>query len=113
MQFTVDVRRALVRADGRPMFFVGSIRDIDRAADSYVVTFDTNTPGTGPSIQFRLQCDSEPIDAALKEGFRRRFAVIAAVSDVRMTRDDPGPIATGLNRQYIASGECLFLDRLQ
>src|SRR3990172_8151371 len=39
LQFTAQLKEALIRSDDRPVFFRGRVRDIGSAEGSYVVTF--------------------------------------------------------------------------
>jgi len=107
-KFTANVRSALVRPDGRPVFFSGRIRDIDAEKESYSLTLDVDSWMVG-AIRFRLGCDSETVRSLLHERPGRRLVGVATLTDVRMTRDASDLILNDLQRQFLATGHCLYI----
>ena len=111
-KYTANIRSALVRDDGRPVFFSGALRDIDSANGSYVVSFDVDAWMIG-AVSFRLVCDDKAIHMQLSDPTGRRFVGVARLTDVQVIRDAPNPILDFVQRQFRGFGQCVYVKPLE
>lgn len=102
---TANVKAALMRADQRPVFFSGRLRDLDTAGDGYTVTIDVDA-WLPDALRFRLNCDRDVAKVLLDKQIGVGVAGVAAIIDVRMTRD--GGLG-GIDRRFSATGRCLSI----
>lgn len=110
-KFTANVRSALVRSDGRPMFFTGRLSDVDFSGEAHYITVDVNA-WVPFAMRFRLNCDPGTTQLLLEKQPGQPVVGVAVLRDVRLTREG-SPFAAGLERQYLATGRCLYVKALQ
>lgn len=123
--YTVQLQRALVREDNRPVSFIASVQDIEKSDNEYIVyfdkwSFDINLDINLP-ILFVLKCTEEQVKRILNqpnEILFENYAVIASISDVNKMRFNLTPYPIGEYGAYIeidsseifiAKGNCLDL----
>lgn len=125
--YTVEVQRALVREDNKPVSFIASVQDIEKRGNEYIVFFDkwsgyfginleTNLP-----ILFVLKCTEEQVKRILNQPddiLFENYSVIASISDVNKMRFNLTPYSLGeyeanieidSSAVFIAKGNCLDL----
>ncbi|MEA2006253.1 MAG: hypothetical protein U9O50_08380 [Acidobacteriota bacterium] len=128
--FTVEVQRALVRENNRPVLFIAGVQDIEKRGDEYIVYFDrwagyysinlesleANLP-----ILFIIKCTEEQAQRILNqpnEILFENYSVIASISDVHKMRFSLTPYSLGEHEAnieidssevFIAKGNCLDL----
>ncbi len=113
--FTVDIEECLIRPDGHPVLIRGSVEDVQRRGDKYVVHIDCWRSG----IHCLLECDAAQVgkfrsktDVDLYE-----FAVIAKITSVKRpffqatatTESGDAEIAVDSPKPFVATGVCLDL----
>jgi hypothetical protein len=109
-KFTANVRSALMRSDGRPVFFSGRLRDIDVSCEGHYLTVDVDV-WVPFALRFRLGCDAGAQQLPEKQPGQAVIGV-AALRDVRVTREG-SPFTAGLERQYLATGRCVYVKALE
>jgi len=62
--YTYEVKKSLIREDGRPILFSGSVFDIVKEKDDYIIMFRSflGSLGHGLDVIFRLKCTHEQFD---------------------------------------------------
>lgn len=105
--YTADLQPKLVRADGRPIFFYGTLLDVETGADGYVVRFRSK-PRLLAEVDFSLTCASEEAAELMKHraDFLSVYAVIAQIGDVRIDQNHP---KEEIERVFLATGRCVDL----
>jgi len=113
--FTVDIEECLIRPDGHPVLIRGSLEDVQRRGDKYVVHIDCWRSG----IHCLLECDAvqagkfrSKTDVDLYE-----FAVIAKITSVTRpffqatakVNGSDAEIAIDSPKSFVATGVCLDL----
>jgi len=94
--YTIEVEDALIRTDDRPILFFGSVNDIVRKDDSFIVYFSNwfnDLLGLYSSANIRLVLESTDlqVDEILKKptdkfSFSNNFAIIAQITEVEKIR---------------------------
>jgi len=125
--YTVEVQRALVREDNRPVIFVASVQDIEKRGNEYIVYFDRWTGYYNINLEadlpilFILNCTEEQVKRILNqpnEVLFENYSVIALISDVNKMRFSLTPYPLGeyeadieidSSEVFIAKGNCLDL----
>lgn len=119
--YTVDVKNALIRSDGRPVFFLAEVNDVVPEGDTYYVHLTPWPPLIAQAdILFCLQCNSVQAARLLsrRPKMLERYAVVANVSSVRRVEfqvshyaEGNGEVQVSLqpSRAFIANGRCLDL----
>lgn len=94
--YTIDLQKALIREDSRPILFFASIADIKKQKEDYLVYFDMGSLFdinyidlwlllSFPSIRFILKCTEEQVEKILNtktEFLNERFAIVASIFNV-------------------------------
>lgn len=125
--YTVEVQRALVREDNRPVLFIADVQDIEKRGNEYTVYFDRWTGYFGINVEtylpilFILKCTEEQVKKILNqpnEILFENYSVIASISDVNrmrfgLTRYSLGEYEANIeidsSAGFIAKGNCLDL----
>lgn len=125
--YTVEVQRALVREDNRPVSFIASVQDIEKRGNEYIVFFDKWSGYFGISLEayvpilFVLKCTEEQVKRIINqpnEILIENYSVIASISDVNKMRFSLTPYSLGeyeanieidSSAVFIAKGNCLDL----
>lgn len=136
--YTIQVEDALIRTDNRPILFYGSIKDVVRESDRYLVYFggggfaqllSLSNSGLGsilnllyPEIYFVLDCTSDQVKKILLQsaGSFEYYAVIAQIGEVKKIKfklsadagedeEDVSVYIASSSNVFIARGECLDL----
>lgn len=124
--YTIEVEDALIRTDGRPILFYGSIHDVVRKPDKYLVYFGSGW-GTllrnpffgvfGCDIHFVLDCTPSQVEQIMRHpasGFDD-YAVIAQISEVEKIRFELSSGESGekvhveTSDVFMVKGKCLDL----
>lgn len=136
--YTIQVEDALIRTDNRPILFYGSVKDIVRESDKYLVYFGSgglaqllSLSGSGldsilnllyPEIYFVLNCTPDQVEKILLKsaGYFEYYAVIAKIGEVKKVRfklsadvgeheEDVSVYIKSSSNVFIAKGKCLDL----
>ncbi len=126
--YTIEIQDALIKTDGRPILFFGSVNDIVRKDDNFVVYFsnlfdDLLGSWSPANVRFVLECTALQVDKILKKptekfNFNNNFAVIAQITEVKknrfqLTADPSGneniDIRFAPSNVFMATGNCLDL----
>jgi hypothetical protein len=102
--YSVTLQNALVRSDGRPMLFFGSLHDVTNAGDSLHCVFDSYGV---VDIRFVLGCSEEEFNHVTKQQtglFKHFSAVVAQIESVvkldAASKDDEEKV------KFRADGRC-------
>ena len=120
--FTIDIEDCLIRPDGRPSLFIGTVEDVQRRGDKYVVHIDCWRAG----IDCLLECDAVQVGKFRSKtdvGFYE-FAVVAKIISVKRpffqvtattesgdadTESGDAEIVVDSPKTFVATGVCLDL----
>lgn len=105
-KYTANVRSALVRQDGRPVFFSGRVRDIDVLSGRRIVTIDVEAWVPG-AVRFRLDCDG--VQLLLEQRAETRVVGVANLEQLQVTRESEQPGMAAFNRRFLATGRCVYV----
>ena len=114
--YTIDIRQALLQADGRPILFYGSLNDVLDGGEQDILWFTDFFVGLDTTVYFKLQCSKEKTKALLKEPtsfMADRFAVVAKIEQVSKPRfvvktyEYEEEIEIESSDALIATGRCL------
>ena len=114
--FTVDVEDCLIRPDGRPILFLGFVKDVQRRGDKYLIHVDSEAP----PIHCLLECGAAQIVKirSKTDAVSPHFAVVAKIASVARpflkvsptkTEDGEAEITVDSPETFVASGVCLDL----
>ncbi len=103
--YTADLQPRLIRADGRPVFFYGRVRDIKPYGRAYEIQFESK-PRLLAVVDFDLICGADLGSHLLEHRSESlaEYAVIAHVDDLAI--DDAHPREEG-EKAFIAKGYCM------
>lgn len=85
LEFSIQLRRALIREDQRPILIKGEIHDIDVTSNGTFVDF--RRPFNEPTIAFELSGNLDTIRREIQSPSRQEYAVIAQIQKIRKVRD--------------------------
>jgi hypothetical protein len=117
--YTVELQRALIRKDGRPLIFVATVDDVVVEADGRYVLQARLIVGLDREIHLQLRCGAHELGALLDRTpeILEQFAVVAHIQEVRkpllqavaQTGDERSTpeIVVEPSQVLLASGECL------
>lgn len=125
--YTIEVKDALIRTDGRPILFTYPVYDIVRESDKYLVCFsvsmlDAIFSGVVSDIDFFLSCDVHFVLDCTADQVKQImnhsagcYAVIAQISEVEKVRfelssgDSGEKVRVETSDVFMAKGKCLDL----
>jgi len=122
--YTLDVQKALIRVDGRPVLIFAGVEDVIKRVNKYSVRFFAYYPPTLRSLDLILDCTSNQVDKIVSHPpssslFRLDdYAVIAQISEVEKLKFALRAYAQGYDyaevdveapNRFIATGSCLDL----
>jgi len=126
--FTIEVEDALIRTEGRPILFYGTVNDIVRESDKYLVYFGFGFAAIlrdtyyllNEKVFFVLDCTQEQVEQITNNpaGIYDEYAVIAQISQVEKVRfelksnamsDEDVSVDLEPSDVFMAKGKCLDL----
>jgi len=124
--YTIEVKDALIRTDGRPILFYGVAHDIVRESDKYLVYWgygwaslfrDPFLDVLGCDIHFVLDCTLSQVEEIMHHSASSfdDYAVIAQISEVEKIRFELSSGESGekvhveTSDVFMAKGKCLDL----
>lgn len=123
--YSIEVERALVRQDGKPILFVGTVTDVRHREKAVIVEMEADPSDHVPFLRFSLNCSSTVVARLEKEPQRPAHYVavahIESVSKARFRMDASGQtigedeVETELEivagDYFVARGQCVDLQR--
>jgi hypothetical protein len=110
--YTADLMPLLVRPDGRPILFLGEIKDVSINGDEYLLTIKTEGFGSFPRIDWLLETNAELakqiLDAKKQKG--ERYAIVANIvalqkgEQIAHSEEDNGSYPEAV---FSARGQCV------
>ena len=124
--YTIEVEDTLIGIEGRPILFYGTINDIVKESDKYLVYFafgfaatlrDISSIVAGYNVFFVLECTPEQVEHIinLPAEMYDEYAVIAQISKVekvekfRFESAEDARVYLALSDVFRAKGKCLDL----
>jgi hypothetical protein len=107
--YSATLQNALVRNDGRPMLFFGSLYDVTNAGDSPRCVFDNHGK---VHIRFVLACSEEQASYLMKQypgTFKDFFAVVAQIEAVAKLDAENTDKGEEEKDNFRANGRCIAL----
>lgn len=107
--YSVTLQNALVRSDGRPTLFFGSLHDVTNAGDSLECVFDNHGK---VRIRFVLACSEEQSSYVMKQHpgpFRDFFAIVAQIEAVAKLDAESTDQGEEDKDKFRANGRCIAL----
>lgn len=117
--YTVELQRALIRKDRRPLIFVAMVDDVFVEADGRYVLQARLTVGLDREVHLELRCGEQELRALLDRTpeILEEFAVVARIQEVRKPllqaaahtggEGSTPEIVLEPSQVLLASGECL------
>jgi len=111
--FTAELAPVFVRADGRPLLFIASLRDVNTSVAGYEIEFETRA-NLKSKVRLTLQCSREQANQVMQEprDSGGRYAVVARILAVKSGYELIGQDAAedgerDQHRITVASGNCI------
>ncbi len=113
---TLEVQRAFVFEDDRPVLFVSNVADIVKDEDVYIVYFKDSLNqllglNFGFNIDFNIRCTSAQVDkiSSCLDSNLNEFAVVARISRVTKEAPPEDELFAGNSNMFTGEGTCLDL----
>lgn len=111
--YSAELSSALIRPDGRPVLFYGSLQDVTSEGDRYTVRLLVSVNVT-TEMRLVLDCDPDLVGRALKQPREPddQWAVVAQVSSVRTWEHKPAENTEAGSETELGSvgyGKCIDL----